>query len=36
MYERAKARCLTPDCAAYLEAGRAAWSDPHPASTRAA
>ena len=23
MYERAKARCLTPDCAAYLEGGRA-------------
>ena len=24
MYERAKTRCLTPDCAAYLEGGRAA------------
>jgi aryl sulfotransferase len=27
LYEAAKARCLTPDCAAYLEGGRAAWSD---------
>jgi aryl sulfotransferase len=23
MYERARTRCLTPDCAAYLEGGRA-------------
>ena len=36
MYDRAKARCLTPDCAAYLEAGRAAWAAPRSASTRAA
>ncbi len=28
MYARAKARCLTPDCAAYLEGGRAAWPAP--------
>lgn len=27
-YEQAKARCLPADCAAYLEGGRAAWSDP--------
>ena len=25
-YEAAKTRCLAPDCAAYLEAGRAAWT----------
>jgi aryl sulfotransferase len=25
-YEAAKARCLTPECAAYLERGRAAWT----------
>jgi hypothetical protein len=24
LYEAAKARCVTPDCAAYLEGGRAA------------
>ena len=28
LYEAAKARCLTPDCAAYLEGGRAAWPEP--------
>jgi aryl sulfotransferase len=28
MYEAAKIRCLTPGCAAYLEGGRAAWTDP--------
>ena len=33
MYARAKARCLTLDCAAYLEGGRAAW--PTPPSPRA-
>jgi aryl sulfotransferase len=30
LYEAAKARCLAPDCAAYLEAGRSAW--PHAPS----
>ena len=30
LYEAAKARCLTPDCAAYLERGRAAWTEPAP------
>jgi aryl sulfotransferase len=30
LYEAAKARCLTPDCAAYLEGGRAAWSESGP------
>jgi aryl sulfotransferase len=34
-YEAAKARCLTPDCAAYLEAGRAAWTAPPAAAARA-
>lgn len=28
LYEAAKARCLSPTCAAYLEAGRAAWTPP--------
>ena len=28
LYAAAKARCLTPDCAAYLEGGRAAWTSP--------
>ena len=30
LYDAAKARCLTPDCAAWLEAGRAAWTPPAP------
>jgi aryl sulfotransferase len=34
MYERAKSRCLTPGCAAYLERGRAAWTDPVPQPDR--
>ena len=28
LYDAAKARCLPPDCAAYLEGGRAAWTEP--------
>jgi aryl sulfotransferase len=28
LYEAATARCLPPDCAAYLEHGRAAWTEP--------
>jgi aryl sulfotransferase len=34
MYERAKSRCLPPGCAAYLERGRAAWTDPVPQPDR--
>ena len=33
LYEAAKARCLTPDCAAYLEGGRAALLRPGPGGT---
>jgi aryl sulfotransferase len=33
LYEAAKARCLTPDCAAYLEGGRAALLRPGPDGT---
>jgi aryl sulfotransferase len=35
MYERAKARCLEPACAAWLEAGRAAWTAPAAERRRA-
>jgi aryl sulfotransferase len=34
-YEAAKTRCLTPDCAAYLERGRAAWPSAAPAFSAA-
>jgi aryl sulfotransferase len=34
-YEAAKVRCLTPDCAAYLEGGRAAWTEPARAAVAA-
>lgn len=35
LYEAAKARCLAPDCAAYLEHGRAAWTEPRVAEAAA-
>ncbi|HVH04329.1 MAG TPA: sulfotransferase domain-containing protein [Amaricoccus sp.] len=35
LYEAAKTRCLAPDCAAYLEHGRAAWTEPRVAEALA-